>query len=388
MSIILPIYPSVLSTLQTPYSIGTVHSFQMANITDNSSFPSVPSCTLYPRSSMIHGVSDHILGVILPTLIYIAGSVVFYAFNKFELFSNYRIHPPKEELHRNRVSRLGCLLNVMRYHVIQISIGLLLTYNKEAELVEMGDCEIYQWAWRVRKSFAVIPWALTLLGLDIQGLISTSRKTPLLSHILATSYDILSSPTFTAVEWNLARIIISFVIPAVQFTVYLAVVDTWIYFLHRLCHVNKTLYRIVHAQHHQLYVPYAYGAVYAHWTETIFLDVLSFILANTISGISVRQGMILSSLATLKTISDHCNFVFPWDPFGYINGNNAKFHDLHHQSWGLKHNFSTYTVFWDRLLGTEWTDVQGADMRYVRTHELVKARRKIDEITVAHPKAE
>lgn len=66
------------------------------------------------------------------------------------------------------------------------------------------------------------------------------------------------------------------------------------------------------------------------------MDILSFTLANAISGISVRQGMIVTSLATLKTISDHCNFVFPWDPFGYINGNNAAFHDLHHQSWGLK----------------------------------------------------
>lgn len=93
---------------------------------------------------------------------------------------------------------------------------------------------------------------------------------------------------------------------------------------------------VVHAQHHQLYVPYAYGAVYAHWLETIFLDVLSFVLANTIAGISVRQGMVLSSLATLKTISDHCGYVFTQDPLGWINGNDAKFHDLHHQTWGLK----------------------------------------------------
>lgn len=93
---------------------------------------------------------------------------------------------------------------------------------------------------------------------------------------------------------------------------------------------------IVHAQHHQLYVSYAYGAVYAHWLESIFLDIVSFVLANTIAGLSARQSMVFGSFATIKTISDHCGYVFPLDLFRYVNNNGAKFHDLHHQTWGLK----------------------------------------------------
>ena len=93
---------------------------------------------------------------------------------------------------------------------------------------------------------------------------------------------------------------------------------------------------IVHAQHHQLYVSYAYGAVYAHWLESIFLDIVSFIMANAIAGLSARQSMVFASFATIKTISDHCGYIFPWDPFRYVNNNGAKFHDLHHQTWGLK----------------------------------------------------
>lgn len=93
---------------------------------------------------------------------------------------------------------------------------------------------------------------------------------------------------------------------------------------------------IIHAQHHQIYVSYAFGAVYAHWLESFFLDIVSFVLANYISGMTVRQSMVFSSLATWKTISDHCGYVFPWDPFLYINSNGSRFHDLHHQSWGLK----------------------------------------------------
>lgn len=216
----------------------------MSNVTAVSSSLPTPSCSMYPQSSLLPGISDHTLGVVLPTLVYIAGSVIFYVFNWLELFSSYRIHPFKDEIPRNRVSRLGCLLNVIRYHVIQIGIGLLLTYNNEPELVEVGGCEIFQWIIRVRKCSMAIPWALSLLGLDTQGVASIFRKTPLLSQISANGQNILSSPILTTIEWSLARLIVSLIIPTIQFLVYLAVVDTWIYFLHRLCHVNKTLYRM------------------------------------------------------------------------------------------------------------------------------------------------
>ena len=117
--------------------------------------------------------------------------------------------------------------------------------------------------------------------------------------------------------------------------------------------------------------------------------------------------MLFGSFATIKTISDHCGYVFPWDPFRLVNNNGAVFHDLHHQSWGLKvrlfsllyclicicgvgvsprctltvwlivilqYNFSTYTVFWDNLLGTTWADKEGADKRYQRVWELTAKR--------------
>lgn len=99
---------------------------------------------------------------------------------------------------------------------------------------------------------------------------------------------------------------------------------------------NITFAGLIHAQHHRIYVSYAYGAVYAHWLETLFLDILSFVLAGEIAQLSARQSMLFGSFATIKTISDHCGYVFPWDPFKLVNNNGAVFHDLHHQSWGLK----------------------------------------------------
>jgi len=93
---------------------------------------------------------------------------------------------------------------------------------------------------------------------------------------------------------------------------------------------------MVHAQHHRLYVSYAFGAVYAHWLESFFLDIISFILAGHIAQLSARQSMLFGSWASIKTISDHCGYFFPWDRLSYLDKNGSKFHDLHHQSRGLK----------------------------------------------------
>lgn len=55
--------------------------------------------------------------------------------------------------------------------------------------------------------------------------------------------------------------------------------------------------------------------------------------------------MVFGAVATWKTISDHCGYVFPWDPLRWVNGNGAGFHDLHHQSWGLKVCFLFFVPF-------------------------------------------
>ena len=40
----------------------------------------------------------------------------------------------------------------------------------------------------------------------------------------------------------------------------------------------------------------------------------------------------------------------------------------------LQYNFSTYTVFWDNLLGTTWADKADAKARYERVRELTAKR--------------
>jgi sphinganine C4-monooxygenase len=154
------------------------------------------------------------------------------------------------------------------------------------------------------------------------------------------------------------------------------VMDTWQYFFHRFFHTNQYLYRSIHSVHHRLYVPYAFGALYNHWLEGILLDTLGAAVAHSLALMSMRQAILLFTIATLKTVDDHCGYSLPFDPFQLIFPNNAAYHDIHHrvgfslfpsprtstelalfdfQIWGIKYNFSQpFFIHWDVILNTRY----------------------------------
>ncbi len=97
------------------------------------------------------------------------------------------------------------------------------------------------------------------------------------------------------------------------------------------------------------------------------MDTLGATIAFKIAGMNTRQGMWFFTGSTFKTVDDHCGYALPFDPLQHITSNNAGYHDVHHQSWGIKTNFSQpFFTFWDRILGTKWT---GGDVsaRYERS---------------------
>ncbi|KAL8719824.1 MAG: hypothetical protein Q9225_003227 [Loekoesia sp. 1 TL-2023] len=352
-----------------------------SNITAGFEASPSPSCVLTPQEPLLPWISDNVLAIVLPTIVYAVAGAFFHVLDHYELFGGYRIHPSEDELKRNHVTRWECFKAVVRYHVMQISIGLVLNYGNGPAMIGDEACRVHHVATILRKTRGFVPIILNTLGIDVKQLrqVTQGTTTTLAQVIGGNQYLSISTlpredKNFSSTDLAFAKLIVHILTPAFQYFLALVVVDTWIYFTHRLCHVNRTLYRIVHAQHHRLYVSYAYGAVYAHWLETLFLDILSFVLAGEIAQLSPRQSMIFGSMATIKTISDHCGYVFPWDPFRWVNGNGAVFHDLHHQSWGLKYNFSTYTVFWDNLLGTTWADKPEAEKRYKRVRDLTKKK--------------
>jgi sphinganine C4-monooxygenase len=131
-----------------------------------------------------------------------------------------------------------------------------------------------------------------------------------------------------------------------------------------------------HSRHHRLYVPYAYGALYNHPLEGFALDTLGAGLAYLITGLTMRQSMWFFTGSTIKTVLDHGGYAFPWDPVHWIFPNTAAYHDIHHQSWGIKTNFSQpFFTYLDLLGGTMYKgDVQEKYERARRT-----AQQKLDQ---------
>ncbi|KAK6280843.1 hypothetical protein POUND7_014668 [Theobroma cacao] len=145
----------------------------------------------------------------------------------------------------------------------------------------------------------------------------------------------------------------SLIVLARQFVTAMLVMDTWQYFLHRYFHHNKFLYRHLHSQHHRLVVPYAFGALYNHPLEGLLLDTVGGALSFLLSGMSPRTSIFFFSFATIKTVDDHCGLLLPGNLFHIFFRNNSAYHDVHHQLYGSKYNFSQpFFIMWDRILGT------------------------------------
>lgn len=92
----------------------------------------------------------------------------------------------------------------------------------------------------------------------------------------------------------------------------------------------------IHAHHHKIYVPYAFGAFYNTLTEAFLLDTIGTTLSLMLSGLTIRQTMWFGTISVMKGVDDHCGYRLPWDPLQWGNEQNTQFHDIHHQSWGIK----------------------------------------------------
>ncbi|XP_010937350.2 sphinganine C4-monooxygenase 2-like [Elaeis guineensis] len=138
-----------------------------------------------------------------------------------------------------------------------------------------------------------------------------------------------------------------------QFFIGMFVIDTWQYFWHRYMHLNKYLYRHIHSWHHRLVVPYAFGSQYNHPLEGFILDTLGGALAFVLSGMTPRTSIFFFSFSTMKGIDDHCGLWLPGNIFHMFFWNNTAYHDVHHQLYGNKYNFSQpFFITWDKILGT------------------------------------
>lgn len=345
----------------------------MANYTH--AIPELPSYTLSERPSLIPGVSDLVTQMMCPLIAYWVVSLFFHILDVYDLFADYRLHTPAEVMKRNKVSRYEVFRDVIIQQVVQTIAGLAIGWFDPQEMVGREEYDIAVWARRLRIAETYLPRMLAILGVDAPKLANQIHDSyPALAGALAGG--VYASSGFATWETTAAKFIYHVGVPFFQFFIAICWIDTWQYFLHRAMHMNKWLYTTLHIRHHKLYVPYAYGALYNHPVEGFALDTLGAGLAYLATGMTIRQGLVLFTCATIKTVDDHCGYAFPWDPLQHFTSNNAAYHDIHHQSWGIKTNFSQpFFTFWDRLLGTTW---KGGDVSLRYERDKMNAQKKVD----------
>ena len=130
-------------------------------------------------------------------------------------------------------------------------------------------------------------------------------------------------------------------------------IDAWAYWMHRIFHVNRFLYRHLHSWHHEVYAPYCFSGQFNHPIEGFLLDNLSGAIPLFFFKLHPYVACAIFTMATTKNVSDHCGYKIWFDPWQRISGNNTAFHDSHHRLQGLRFNYSQpFFVFWDVVGGT------------------------------------
>ena len=127
--------------------------------------------------------------------------------------------------------------------------------------------------------------------------------------------------------------------------------DTWFYWTHRALH-HPSIYKYIHKQHHQFYIPVAIAAGYAHPLEDLFVNAGSTVIGPLLFPSHVWTWAIYYAVRMHETVDAHSGFDFPWSPWhytGWFHGGASR-HDWHHS-----HQTGNYGgfFFWDWLCGTD-----------------------------------
>lgn len=267
--------------------------------------------------------SDKYMSLAIPVAVYWATSLFFYALDVLRpaWSEKFRIHEPAEIARRNRVSVARVVGMVLSQHAVQTLLGILVLVDTPHTPTRRLDADP---VWDVLR---IADW----LHAATHARVDADRATRIA----------------LALYW--------WMIPWVQLWAGCFVMDAWQYMLHRLMHEVRFLYRTLHSHHHRLYVPYAFGALYNHPLEGLLLDTLSAALAQEAARMNLRISMVFFAVSTFKTVCDHCGYAFPWyyNPLHLFFPNSAAYHDVHHQSKGLRFNYSQpFFVHFDTLFNT------------------------------------
>ena len=70
------------------------------------------------------------------------------------------------------------------------------------------------------------------------------------------------------------------------------------------------------------------------------MDTVGTTLSLALSGLTTRQTMWFTTMSALKGVDDHGGYRLPYNPLQWLGQQDAAFHDVHHQSWGIRVSYS------------------------------------------------
>ncbi|KIM94658.1 hypothetical protein OIDMADRAFT_135324 [Oidiodendron maius Zn] len=257
---------------------------------------------------------DLFLQAVVPAAAYWIYSSLFALIDAKDFFPQYRIFPLNGRL--NPVSESQVVRNVLKQQFCQFALSLIIAHFEH-------------------------PCGTDAPQLQVQMHSSTDKTV-----LFASSHIIHFAWIMTIVRLAL-RILAAMII-----------YDTWYFWAHYLVHKNSWLYKNLHAHHHQLYRPKAYGASFNALAETLILETAGAFIASRISGLTSRDTIFFFTFSTLKGCDDHSGYNIPWNPislWGRITGADVLHHSIHHQAWGMKYNQAFFFPFWEIILQCNYT---------------------------------
>ncbi len=132
--------------------------------------------------------------------------------------------------------------------------------------------------------------------------------------------------------------------------------DTWFYWTHRALHTPK-LYKRFHRIHHNSADPSPFTTFAFHPFEA-FTITASGLVIGLLLGVPTISWVLVGIASGLNNVSAHLGYEWApkfWHKLPIIGWKTPPtHHNLHHEK--VRGNYALYFTFWDRWMGTEFTD--------------------------------
>lgn len=205
--------------------------------------------------------------------------------------------------------------------------------------------------WRTQQPFRRKDWALDLAYLYLNLFV--------FSVVLEMIYGLLGR--WLPMRWNILDLR-NFPL-FLQLAVFFVLQDFLQWWMHRLLHVNKWLWRF-HQIHHSVLEMGVASHFRYHWMENVFYKPTTMATLSMFAGVEPDLAFCVHTLTLAIGHLNHSNIQLDWGPLRYVF-NSPTMHLLHHSRSHLREggvNFGLSLSCWDYLFGTSVSPTTDGEM--------------------------